>query len=625
MNMKTYIQKIYMFITACLVWGLIGGCSDDFLTKYPLDKLTEETAFVTYDNFLTYSWGFYDRFGGFSSGSNDGLYTTGHNESECNSDNFNKSQSGEFSPYKYQTKVEPSTSTIYTDAYKSIRRANIMLQNIDGSKMSESEKAHWKSVGLFFRSMEYVTLLANYGDVLWIDRVVGDNDTDIYLGKRMPRDQVAKNILDDLTWAESHIKAEGDGNNTVNVHVVRVLISRFALFEGTWRKYHGLQDSEIYLKASADVSEKLINDFPKVMSNYDDLYNSEDLVVGNSTGVILARKYSKLVGNGAHSIGRVIRTSAWYYDLTKDAVNSYLCTDGKPVGTSAVYEGDDDMYKEFRKRDRRLYYTVMPPYRINITGPAGTSKEDNQWEYTDDPKEYEYIEMMKTITTETGKYLPARNFAGYVTGMCPHFRSYLNGQGFIAGELGYYYWKYYNRHEDDMSLRASTQNYPVFRIEEILLNYAEAMYELGRFDQSVADRTINVLRARVDMPAMKMAEITDEFDPARDQSVAPVLWEIRRERRVELMGDGFRFNDLKRWKKGHYVDLRAVGVRVKNSNYGNNLKILNNAEEGYVVYFDEPAGWLDKYYLEPIPIQEQILNPNLEQNPGWKDYRGTTE
>lgn len=622
--MKTYIYKITLSIIAGVTFLLTGGCSDDFLTKYPLDKLTEETAFETYDNFLTFSWGFYERFGGFSTGDNDGLYTTTHNESECNSDNFNKSQSGQFSPYKYQTKIEPSTEPTYTNAYKFIRRANLMLQNIDGANMSEAEKNHWKSVGLFFRSMEYYTLLSNYGGVIWIDRVIGDSDTEIYLGSRASRDEVAKNILDDLQWAEANIKEAGDGANTVNVHVVRALISRFGLFEGTWRKYHGLSNSEMYLNASATASENLINSFPNVMSNYDDLFNSQDLTVGVTTGVLLARKYSSLVANGAHSIGRVIRTSAWYYDLTKDAMNSYLCTDGKPVATSTVYEGDDDVYKEFRNRDRRLYYTVMPPYRIKITGPAGTSQYDDQWEYTDVPEEYEFIDMMKTITTETGKYLPARNFAGYLTGMCPHFRSFPNGQGFIVSELGYYYWKYYNRYEDNMSLRASNQNYPVYRMGEIFVNHAEVMFELGRFDQSIADKTINKLRARANMPDMIVSEITADFDPDRDALIDPVLWEIRRERRVELMGDGFRFNDLKRWKKGYYVDKRALGVRVKNSDYGNNLKILNNAEEGYVVYFDEPKGWLDKYYLEPIPIQEQILNPNLEQNPGWIDYRGTS-
>lgn len=613
--MKTIRNKISAVILACVITIIIGSCSDDFLNRYPLNELTEETAFVTYENFKTYSWGFYNRLGGFSTGSDDDLYSTTHNDNECNSDNFNKC-TGSLNDYKYQTKKEPSTNPVYTDAYSAIRRVNIMLQNIDGSAMSETEKNHWRSVGLFFRSMEYYTLLSNFGDVAWIDKVIGDSDKDVYLGKRTPRDEVAKNILTDLQYAEQHINENGDGNNTINVHVIRAMLSRFGLFEGTWRKYHGLSDSETYLKASTDASEKLISNFPNVMASYDDLYNSEDLLVGESTGVLLARKYSNVVTNGAHSIGRVIRTSAWYYELTRDAVDAYLCTNGKPVSTIEGFS-EYDMFQEFRDRDRRLYYTVVPPYKVKVIGTT-------DWEYTDVPKEREYIDMMKTITSETGKYLPTTNFAGSVCYVSPHFKG--DVQGFLVGYLGYYYWKYYNRHEDGMALRSSTQNYPVFRMGEVLVNHAEAMYELGRFDQTVANKTINVLRKRANIPDMIINDISANFDPARDQDVNPVLWEIRRERRVELMGDGFRFNDLKRWKKGSYLNNPKVyyGVRVKKSDYNNHPLILNDQPEGNAVFIHTAAlGWLDHYYLEPIPIKEQVLNPNLEQNPGWKDYRGS--
>lgn len=117
---------------------------------------------------------------------------------------------------------------------------------------------------------------------------------------------------------------------------------------------------------------------------------------------------------------------------------------------------------------------------------------------------------------------------------------------------------------------------------------------------------------------MIVAEITDSFDPARDQSVPAILWEIRRERRVELMGDGFRFRDLKRWKKGEYLNKQPLGVWAKNSDYKNKLKIHGGGNEGYVEFFNEPDGWLEYYYLEPLPTQELALNPNLVQNPGGK-------
>ncbi len=603
MNLKKYIVLPVIALTG---WGM-SGCSSDFLDKYPLDEQTEATAFKTSDNFKTYAWGLYEYFDGFPT---DGGYTPANISSEYNTDNMIYANSGGESDYAYQLKKLPATSSSWSFTY--IRRVNIMLQNIDGSSMSDVDKDHWRSVGYFFRALRYFDMMVTYGDVPWIDKVLSDTDTEELYCERTPRDEVAKHILEDLQWAEEHIKEGGTGTNTINVHVVRALISRFGLFEGTWRKYHGLNDSETYLRACADASEKLMGAYPSIMPNYDDLYNSEELV--GKAGVILAKQYE--TDMVTHSITRVIRSSAWYVDLTKDAVDSYLCSDGRPVSTSKVYEGDKDLNAQFRHRDRRLYWTVVPPYKVKLTGAAGTSFG---WEHTGVAGDREYIDFMEEIGgSATGKSLPVSNFVGYQVAGFPHFRNYPNGQGFLVTHLGFYFWKYYNRHVDNMALRSSTVDYLLFGIEEVMLNYAEAKFELGEFSQSVADATINKLRVRAVIPAMNVSEIDASFDLDRDRSVDPVLWEIRRERRIELMGDGFRFRDLKRWKKGEYVNKQPLGAWVKISDYGGKLNILGGADEGYSILFAKPSGWLEKYYLEPIPTQEIALNPKLKQNPGWE-------
>ena len=595
----------YMGVVFALVLGLTG--CNDFLTKTPLDELTESTAFNTYDNFKTYSWKLYEYFNGFPT---DGGYTPANISNEYNSDNMINAQSGGESAYAYQLKSVPSTSSSWNFSY--IRNVNLMLQNIDKSSMDDAGKAHWRGVGYFFRALRYFDMMVAYGDVPWIDRVVSDTDTEILMGKRTPRNEVAMHILEDLQYAEANVKPDGDGANTITPDVVRALISRFGLYEGTWRKYHGLEDADTYLRASADASAQLIKDFPTLMENYDDVFNSEELV--GQPGIILAKQYATSLVT--HSITRVIRSSAWYADLTKDAVDSYLCMDGRPVKTSTVYEGDQDIYAQFRHRDRRLYYTVVPPYRVELTGPLATSFT---WEYTDNPRDREYIDFMATIAPATGKRLPVSNYVGYNVHAMPHFRNFPNGQGFLVTQLGFYFWKYYNRQVDNMNLRTSTIDYPLFRMGEVLVNYAEAKYELGEFDQNVADESINKLRVRAHLPNMIVSEITDNFDPDRDPTVPAVLWEIRRERRVELMGDGFRFRDLKRWKKGEYLNKQALGAWVNNADYNNTLKIHGGGEEGYVEFFAEPKGWLDYYYLEPLPTQELALNPNLVQNPGWEN------
>lgn len=603
-------MKHLKYISLTLFIGLLFGmtaCSD-FLDKYPKDEQTEETAFKTYENFELFSWKFYDVWGGYPTG---GGYLPSNVSSEYDTDNMINAQPGQESEYAYQKKIVPASDGGWS--FGNIRRVNLMLQNIDKSDMSQAHKDHWRSVGYFFRAVNYYSLFTKFGALPWIDKVLSENDEAAY-GSREPREVIAKNILDDLLWAEEHIITYKDQPNVVNVNTVRALMSRFTLFEGTWRKYHGGSDADLYLNECVRVSKLLIDQFPTIMNNYHDKYNSEDLV--GKPGIILAKQYAAPFT--VHSIGRVIRTSAWYADLTKDAVDSYLCTDGKPITTSSLYDGDKGdyaMYDQFRNRDRRLYLTVIPPYKVKLKGNAGQAKE---WEYDSDPKHREYIDLINEISGGNEKSLPVSNFNVYHVGRIPHFREYPDGQGFIASRLGYYFWKYYNLHKNEQALQADEFDFPIYTIEEVMLNYAEAMFELSKFDQGVADLTINKLRVRANISKMIVSDIDASFDPARDPLVEPILWEIRRERRVELMGDGFRFNDLKRWKKGNYVDKRPIGVWINNNEFGNKLNILGGGSEGNVVFFGTPLGWLDKYYLEPIPSKEFILNPNLApNNPGW--------
>ncbi|MGC4235303.1 MAG: RagB/SusD family nutrient uptake outer membrane protein [Niabella sp.] len=597
--MKNLINYIVIII-------VLTSCNKDFLDRYPLDQQTEVTAFKTYDNFKTYSWNLYGYFDGFPA---DGGYLPVNIEEEQYSDNMIYAFAGYKSPYAFQTYSEPSSGGGWDFSY--IRRVNLLIDNVDKSAMSETDKGHWRSVGYFFRALRYFDLVASFGDVPWIDHLLTDSDTLLY-ASRTPRSIVTANILSDLLYAEEHIKKDGEGVNTINQSVVRALISRFGLFEGTWRKYHQLSEADKYLEASFNASSKLIAGNPALISNYDDIFNSEELA--GKPGILLAKQYATdLI---MHSIGRVARTAAWYSDVTRDAVESYLCTDGKPISTSPLYQGSESMNAEFRNRDRRLYYTVMPPYKVKLLGGATNSVT---WEHTGVAADREYIDTLNRISTATAKQLPVSNFAGYLAAGIPNFRQRNNGQAFIVSDLGYYHWKYYHRHSDNMALLTSTTDFPLFRMGEILVNHAEAAFELGRFDQGVADQTINRLRARGNVAKMTVSEINSSFDAARDADVDPVLWEIRRERRVELMGDGFRFRDIKRWKKGTYINKVPLGVKVNNADYNNALTIYGGSSVGYVMQsIGAPLGWLDKYYLKPIPLNQFVLNPALEQNPGWR-------
>ena len=461
-----------------------------------------------------------------------------------------------------------------------------------------------------------------------------DADGIVY-APRDSRDVVAANILRDLQYAEANIKPDGDGSNTINVHVVRALISRFGLFEGTWRKYHGLGNANTYLSACIDASEKLMQSIPELHNNYDEMFNQESLT--GMKGVILFKMY--LEGLAAFQGSRVIsRASGNTYDLSKEMVEKYLCSDGKPISTSPLYDGDKTPFDEFRNRDYRLLFTVLPPSRVYKSG-AATSLEwrflttndavtiganpSRQVTKEDSITYREYIDILSKISKPYQKALPAIAWNNTLaTSYTPRFRNFSEGIAPTSGQHGYWYWKYYDTNPPLQSI--NTQDVIVFRIEEAMLNYAEAKFELNQFTQDVANRTINKLRARVNVAAMNVAEIGENFDLKRDQTVPPVLWEIRRERMVELFGENFLFNDVRRWKKGEYYNTRPKGMWVKNADYNNTLKIEGNNsvaeskdKEGYVIYLDQPKGWLEHYYLLPIPLNDIALNPQLEQNPGY--------
>lgn len=620
--MKT-VKIIYALL---LTAGLSGCMNDEFLERQPLGSPTELSAFESYENFQSYAWGLYETF--------DQLTY----EADIHSDDisYNSVRGSGESKWIQGLKVPPTGETEKDETQKAtpwsyysfIRRVNLMLDNIDGSQMADTEKDHWRSVGYFFRSYRYFSLLSAYGGVPWIDHVLKDDETDLIMGKRNTRDEIADHLLKDLQFAEQHIKEDGDGPNTINRAIVQALLSRFCLFEGTWRKYHGLGNAEVYLQECKRASAEVLKKYPNVHNNYDDVFNSNDLSA--VTGILLYKPYS----NGAsvvHSLSINGTTANSFFNPTRDLVDSYLCSDGKPRWTSEVFLGDKNMYDEFSNRDHRLWLHVTPPYEVDRS--ESVNAWDNKWKFTDNPKDRSFIDSLNMIVpAERQKTLPFRQgYSGGILGQIPHYDFYLNNQPWYKSAFGYNNWKYFNTYLEMGSQRNEETDMPIFRVGEIMLNYAEAMCELGEFSQAIADMTINKLRSRANVAPMKVAEITDSFDPKRDLGnpdyagdypVPALLWEVRRERRIELFSEGFRFDDLRRWKKCHYMMKKKLGQYVRKADFsaGTNVPIEGGADEGYLEFHPAPAGlWPEHYYLHPLPLNQLVLNPNLEQNDGWSN------
>lgn len=694
------MKPIYKALsTACLVAAGIcmTSCNDDFMERYPQTSLTEQNAFQTYENFRAYMYNSYNLFTNaniLTNFSGSSYYWGGQWSSDYWSGLMTNRENG-LNPYAWQTITPTTTSSIWgKDGFANIRRINIMLSHLNDGNLTEAEKRHWRSVGYFFHSFWYMELINRYGAVPYVTQVLTDESEEAY-GPRTPRKEVADSIIARLEYAIANLgDISKDGTNPLNADACKAALSRFLLREGTWAKYHNLTDEpwQQYLEKCLTISQELMNKYPTLFkgngynkypgAGYDEMLTSESLE--GVPGVIMYKEYNNLL---MHRFSDLIHVEAHRCDGPQHTVDMFLMKNGMPINNpNSGFQGGEgkDLYDYFSDRDPRLIVNFCPPamgkiersndpdniktfikwrfYKVGEKlGPRTISKEDSI-------KFRKYIDYVgPNIHCVNGegdpswgvKRLPGHNWGGDMSHGSPNITQYSQTDNYMRCWTGYYFWKNFTMWEVGSNGAYQTSDKPIFLIEEVLLNYAEAAYELGRFNQTVADMTINKLRDRLDMGHMIVADITADFDPDRDKGtapwtrgydaatnyeVAPVLWEIRRERMIELFGQGFAFYDIRRWHKApYYVNRQACGMWADATDfpYGNGAytgEFINYNEvkangyastmgkapgKGWIYTYPSPLatgkGWLDTYYLSMVPTYEITMNPELTQNPGYNE------
>ena len=259
----------------CVAATTLTACNDNFLEKYPLTDLTEENAFKEYDNFKAFMNPCYEMF------TNTTIHTS-INNSYMNAQFYGDWYGGLVThrdnarnPYAYQTITATADGGGWDFSY--IRRVNIMLSHLNDGALTEAQAAHWRSVAYFFSAYWYMELIDRFGDVPWVNKVLDESSPESY-GPRTPRAEVADSIVARLEYAAANIGNFNDGDNTVNANVVKAALSRFLLREGTWAKYHGLNEPyETYLRKCLAVSQELMDAYPT-------LYKGEDKQNQPATG-----------------------------------------------------------------------------------------------------------------------------------------------------------------------------------------------------------------------------------------------------------------------------------------------------------------------------------------------------
>lgn len=595
------MKRKYILFAFTLMAGL-SSCND-WLDKSPLSDITEENYFKTETHLQLFSNDFYDKI-------------LDQSPYDQQSDVYVQQELSD-ELLGGTNRIVPASGGGWT--WTALRSVNTLLGNID--KCEDEEAAvKYSALAHFFRAYFYFDKVKRFGDVPWYDQELFPTDEALYKA-RDSRELIMTNMLTDIDYAIENLPTKEEETSSpfrVNRWAALALKARFCLYEGTYRKYQNVtldgHDYTYYLEQAVQAAEELIDSDKyhlystgKPEEDYLMLFAEED---ANPDEYILAIKFDYGMQIYHNATAHTLVPTQGRPGLPRKMINTYLMKDGTRFTDRAGWE-TMPFTEEVKDRDPRLSQTVRTPGYHRI-GETEILAPDLSVSVTG----YQPIKFVQDPTASGGQV--------------------------------------------DRNDR-STCDLPVFRYAEVLLNFAEAKAELGTLQQADLDKSVNVIRDRVNMPHLNMA--TANANPDSYLSSAEygytnvtgsnlgVILEIRRERAIELAQEGFRFDDLVRWKAGTCIDQAITGMYFPGAGEydlsgdgeidvvlytGDNkpdvedaqiYKIgsditLTNGESGYLDYhhnISRTAFNEERDYLYPIPINERSLNPNLTQNPGWND------
>jgi len=553
----------------------ISACQEkNLLDKYPLDQVTDVVFFTQPNDMKIYLNQFYNR-------SNFPLASWDLGDLDSDIHYFHSS---------INTRLE-GTSTINSGpnlTFTDIRSVNYFFDNYKKCTADFDSYKQYVGEAYFFRAFFYFKLLKDFGDVQWETTVLKTTSTELYDSRDL-RNIVADNIIANLDSAAIYLTADKtNGYSRINKWIALLFQSRVALYEGTWQKYHakdifgasntlsGKYFDKVVVAAGAVMNSGLYEIYntgsPK--NDYVDLFGLRDY--SENKEVMF---WSKMrVDLGIFAPRQLdYMTYPMGVGITKALTDSYLCTDGLPISKSPLFKGFNTIADEAKNRDPRFYQTIFTP--------------ESPWL------------IQNGVTTYWSEV----------------YDKLFSNNDFTAS-TGYQRRKHYNPNMDYHQLNFEETPSIQFRYAEALLNFAEAKAELGSITQGDLNNSINKLRDRVEMPHLSLGIIAN--DPNWEfPELSPLINEIRRERKIELALEGFRFNDIARWAA---ADELIIGKRPKGAK-ASQFKIAPPYPVDANGFIDPlgaalPGGWgfkIGRDYLYPIPESELVLNPNLKQNPGW--------
>ena len=613
--MMMKFSKYFYSLLACIV---LFSCKKEVLDRPPLTDIIDGGNYWRNENDVRlYANAFYTNyFNGYNSS-----FTADY--TPVRGYTFSDDLTGKNTQSNFESSVPTSRgSTSETAAWMSqyagptwdfawVRKSNIFIDRLDNvvkPKISEEAYNHWMAVAKFFRGFEYSRLVSVFGDVPYFDKEVLNTDLATLYKDRDDRGVVMDKVYDDFKFVLANMR-ENDGNLNLNKYIAAAFISRFMLFEGTYQHYHNLDAARAkkYLEFAVDAAEIVMNSGKYNFSkDFKSLFASESLA--GHPEVLLYRVYDAAL-NITHSIGSYSNgTEVVGVDPNLVLIKSFITTDGKVWQNSTVPDANSfEIADLIKTRDPRFEASFID--KVNAASATLL---------------YGYKFASREAITYIGKTYPAA-------------------------------W----------GSNTNTSDAPVIRLAEVVLNWIEAKAVLAEYyggpavTQGDLDKSINAIRNRpLDAAAIaKGVQKTAPLllsalpnDPAKDAEISDLIWEIRRERRMEFVFEHTRLLDLKRWKKLQYMDFSTnpdyflgpwVNVKAEIPSYlttANKGKVRVKKEDGTIVTWDgtnadamvgfwmvenasNRTAFTDKSYLSPVGqsqiIQYQEKGFTLTQTPGW--------
>lgn len=565
------------------------SCNDDYLERYPLSDLAPENYFTNESELATYCNRFYT--------DNLGDIVTSITSPVDQGDDIATNTV----PTEYQSNLRYTPGSGGGWSWSSLRSINFFLEHSSNCDDAVARRTY-DGVARFWRAYFYFERMKRFGDVPWYDQVIEQNDTELLMKPRDSRDLVYANIIADLDYAIKYAPETKDAC-TVSRWTAMLLKTRVCLFEGTYRKYRGMDGWEDMLEDCAETADEMMRTSgysiytdPESDQPYADMFLSST----PCSEFILARTYNNDLNVNHYLNLHIQGPSQTHPSMTRSLFLSYLCSDGTRYTDKPGYQ-TEDFYTSTQDRDPRLSQSI----RTQKYKYPGSST------------------VLKPIFSDTET--------------CYQISKYVTAATTVNGD----------------------NCLPYMRYAEVLLNFAEAKAELGIITQDDADRSINLLRDRVKMPHLNIADANarpDDFLAKQYRNVSGdckgAILEVRRERRVELFLEGFRFYDIVRWKEGWLFTEKCRGAYIKvpgkydidgNGSidvvFYSETKPTDVKDDGTVEFINIAGRFTlseglegeiianpninrswdeERDYLYPIPLEDLRLNPYLVQNPKWE-------